>query len=69
MQWLLVKNGVIENIVAWDGITPWTPPDGYELVKYGGEPAAQIGWGWIDGHLVVPASPEPVEQKSPTVVE
>lgn len=71
MQWLLVRNGVIENIVVWDGVTEWTPPDGFELVGYDGDPPAMIGWGWVDGQLIVPPEPAPIpvgEQQGPTVV-
>jgi hypothetical protein len=69
MQWLLVKDETIENIVAWDGSTEWTPPDGHDLVGYDGDPAAVIGWGWVDGHLVVPPEPDPIKQEAPTIVE
>lgn len=67
MQWLLVKNGIIENIVVWDGVTEWTPPDGFELVGYDGDPAAAIGWGWVDGNLI--PNPEDFDAETSEVVK
>lgn len=32
MRYALVQSGVIQSWVVWDGITPYTPPDGMELV-------------------------------------
>lgn len=69
MQWLLVKNEVIENIVVWDGVTSWTPPEGYELVRYGGDLLAKIGDGWVNGQLIIPPEPEPASQEAPTIID
>jgi len=69
MQWLVVKNEIIENIVVWDGVAPWTPPEGCEVIAYEGEPAAHMGWGWVNGQVVVPPEYGNVEQREPTIVE
>lgn len=26
---------VVSNIVLWDGVTPWTPPDGETAIRVG----------------------------------
>lgn len=31
-SYALVKNGVTVNIIAWDGVAPYTPPDGCTIV-------------------------------------
>ena len=28
----VIENGVVVNSVEWDGVSPWTPPDGTTLV-------------------------------------
>lgn len=32
MQYALVKNGIVENMIEWDGITEYVPGEGYELI-------------------------------------
>lgn len=31
-RYALVKDGVTVNIIVWDGETPYTPPDGMEVM-------------------------------------
>lgn len=33
----MVKNGVVENVSIWDGVTPWDPGSGYVLVDVSAE--------------------------------
>lgn len=28
---VLDKDGVVVNVVVWDGVTPWNPPDGHTV--------------------------------------
>ena len=44
---------IVENVIIWDGVTPWTPPVGY-YVKPIGDSGAGIGWSYIDGQFVPP---------------
>jgi hypothetical protein len=31
-RYALVRDGMVENVISWDGISPWEPPSGFELV-------------------------------------
>lgn len=31
----IVENGIVANVVVWDGGTDWTPPEGSTAVKIG----------------------------------
>lgn len=59
MQYALVKDGVVENIVEWDGTG--NPFPDYEViaVSAGG---VGVGWLWQDGVFVNPNAPsEPTD--------
>ena len=55
----VVKNGVVENMVAWDGVTEYTP-DG-ELVEVTSD--TRIGGSW-DGNVFTFVEPTPPEPKA-----
>lgn len=42
------------NIIIWDGVSPYSPPDGFQLIK---SDTAIIGWEW-DGQSFVNPQPE-----------
>lgn len=63
MNYAMVQNGVIVNIVDWDGVTPYTPPEGCELHQWDGP--MNIGWAWVDGAPVDPNPPPPAEPDAP----
>jgi hypothetical protein len=52
-----VLAGVVTNIVLWDGVTAYTPPDGGTLVLCSGNPAAQAGGTYVGGVFTAPAAP------------
>jgi hypothetical protein len=41
MRYAIIKNNVVENTIVWDGVTPYTPPEGTILVA---SDTAEIGW-------------------------
>lgn len=49
----MVKNNIVENIAAWDEVTPWNP-EGFELIDITDIPRnakgklVDIGWLKID---------------------
>ena len=61
-NYAVVKNGVVENVVVWDGVTEFSV-EGSELIEATAD--ARIGGSW-DGNVftfVEPPAPEPtVEQ-------
>lgn len=46
---------IVENVIIWDGVAPWTPPAGC-YVEPVGDSGAGIGWSYIDGQFVAPAA-------------
>ena len=57
MNYCMVQNGVVVNIIDWDGVTPYTPPEGCDLYEWEGP--VNIGWLWLDGAPVDPNPPPP----------
>lgn len=47
MKYAIVQDStkVVENIIVWDGVTPYTPPQGTSLVNVDG---IQCDIGWIE---------------------
>lgn len=74
MNYVMIQNGVVINIVDWDGITPYNAPDDCQLHSW--QDAVDIGWLWVDGAPVNPnppieSTPEPItppESTGPTVL-
>jgi hypothetical protein len=57
MNYCMVQNGTVVNLIDWDGVTPYTPPEGCELHEWEGP--VNIGWLWVDGAPVDPNPPPP----------
>ena len=56
MRYAIVDDAtkVVQNVIVWDGVTPFTPPDGTTLVNVDNIPC---GPGWIeqpDGSFIPP---------------
>ena len=32
MNYAVIQSGFVVNVVVWDGVAPWNPPEGTELV-------------------------------------
>jgi len=56
MRYAIIRDGVIENFVEWDGTSAWTAPGGTQLAPC--ERAAGIGWQWNGGNPVDPNPPQ-----------
>jgi len=37
------ETNIVENVIIWDGVSPWTPPAGTSLVNVTDVPC-DIGW-------------------------
>lgn len=59
----VVTDGVVTNVIRWDGVQPWSPPQGSAAVRIPDGTAAGIGWDYLDGQFVDnrPAEVVPVE--------
>lgn len=53
MRFVVVQNNVVVNLVEWDGVSPWTPPDGSTVAP--APVQISIGWQWNNGTPVGPA--------------
>ena len=51
----VVKSGVIVNVIVWDGVSEWSPPEGTTIVK---TDTAGIGWLWDGETFYNPMPPE-----------
>lgn len=56
MRYAVVKNNVVENMIAWDGVVPYTPPQGTILIQ---SDMAGPGWIWDGNNFSKPPRPEP----------
>jgi len=60
-RYALVKNGVVENTVTWDGITPYNPI-GYEKIEILEGVECDIGYTYSEGVFTAPIIEEtPIE--------
>lgn len=55
----VTANGLVINLFAWDGVSPWSPPSGIAAVLTGGNPNAQIGGTYITGVFTPPSVTPP----------
>jgi hypothetical protein len=62
MNYAIVKNGLVINVIVLDDQTSWEPPAGCELVEL--QDSAGIGWGYVNGQFIPPPEPEPQEPKA-----
>lgn len=51
------EDDLIINIVVWDGVTEWQPPEGTQAIRCG-ENLCGIGGTYKDGVFTVPPAPE-----------
>ena len=57
MAWFLVDaQSIIDNIIEYDGVSPYTPPNGLKLVNYTGSEPASPGYSWDGTNPVAPVT-------------
>ena len=57
-RYAIIRSGVVENVALWDGVAPWTPPQGTTLAA---NPPASVSIGWLyDGANWTAPEPPPV---------
>lgn len=57
-------NGVVHNVILWDGASAWAPPEGMSVVEAEGV-FFDIGWKWENGAFTAPPPPEPLTTETP----
>ena len=63
MRWLeLNAEGVVINIVVWDGVSPYTPAGVAQLLPCDDNPGVSYGWKIVDGMWEAPPAVEDEEQ-------
>ena len=45
-RYAVIIDGIIDNVVLWDGETSWTSPAGAVLESLADWPEVGIGWGY-----------------------
>ena len=51
-HWAVIRDGLVEAVVVWDGESAWTPPEGTILESLADWPHVGIGWTYTDGEFV-----------------
>jgi hypothetical protein len=59
-SYAVAANGVVENIVLWDGESEWSPPEGATAVLIPSATEVNIGYAFDGTNF---ANPEPVDQQ------
>lgn len=58
MRYAVVRDGMVENVIRWDGEAEWSPPEGADLVALG-EAAIGPGYTWDGAAFTAPPPVEP----------
>lgn len=58
------QNNVVANIIVWDEVSAWTPPEGHIMVKADEIPCG-IGWTHNNGIFVKPEPPTETTEVTP----
>jgi hypothetical protein len=71
MKKVLVENGVVLGILVWDGVTPWEPNHGVQVIDVADDVEVHATWLY-DGSVFTDPNPElvipVVPQVGPNVV-
>lgn len=58
-RYALIRDGVVVQVVKWDGSDRWTPPEDVEMVVVDDGFGFGAGDLYIDGQFYRPVTPEP----------
>lgn len=47
-NWAVIREDdhICDNVVVWDGVAQWSPPEGHYVKELSPEDHAGIGWKW-----------------------
>ena len=55
MRWLeLNAEGVVVNVVVWDGVSTYAPQGVAQLLRCDDHPGVSFGWQLVDGEWIQP---------------
>lgn len=54
---VLNSDSLVVNVVVFNGIDAWNPPEGCTSVEIPEDSGAGIGWSYVDGEFVSPEPP------------
>lgn len=57
MRYAIVRDGLVDGIVLWDGQSDWAPPSGCVAMALADGEACAPGWSLVNGEWV---APEPI---------
>lgn len=43
-RYAIIRDGAVENVILWDGASPWSPPAGATMRELGRTEVVDIGW-------------------------
>ena len=67
---VVTPSGEVENVIVWDGVSSWTPPEGTKLVPL--PDGAAVSWtydsttGFFTAPYAPPVPPPPSESATPS---
>lgn len=56
MRYAIIRSGLVENVILWDGEADWNPGDDVSVIDC----PAEVGIGWTHDEDGFQAPPEPV---------
>lgn len=56
-KWLVIQDDTVINIIVWDGVSAWAPPDGCTIIPAEDQTIC-IGWKIVDNVWVAPSTSE-----------
>jgi hypothetical protein len=60
-DWACVKDGKVDMVVRWDGVSKWPPSADYLMIDLTEHPQVSSGWDYVDGQFV-DNRPEPEDE-------
>jgi hypothetical protein len=68
---VLINNetNIVDNIIRWDGVSNWTAPDGYTVIKIEETSEVGIGFSYINGVFEKPDVVPVPSKPTPTLSE
>lgn len=56
-RWAVVDDGIVVNLIVWDGESPWSPPSDARVIEIPDDSPVDIGWSY-DGSNFAPERAE-----------